>query len=74
MTKEQERLSEEAIARKRLYDAEYIKEKYVRKSISIPKEEYQEYEKLLKDNKLTKMEFLRLSMKALKEGKIKREY
>ena len=73
MIKEKDRLSEEALANKRRYNLEYIRNNYVRKSISFPKEEYERYEKLLKKAKMTKIEFVRLAFKLLEEGKIKKE-
>ena len=73
LTKEKERLSDDAIANKRAYNQLYMKENYIRKSISIPRVDYEKYEKLLKDNKMTKIEFIRLAFKALAEGKIKKE-
>lgn len=73
MTKEEERLSAEAIENKRRYNAEYIKTHYVRKSVSLPKEEYEKYQQLLKKNNLTAVNFIRLAMKQLEEGKIKRD-
>jgi hypothetical protein len=73
MTKEEERMSPEAIENKRRYNAEYFKEKYARISFGIPKEEAEEFKKLMKKNGFSNIEFLRLCIKLLKEGKIKKE-
>lgn len=70
---EKERLSEEAIANKRRYDAEYLKENYGQLAISLPKQELKDIKRVIKDNGLTNSEFLRLCVKLLKEGKIKKE-
>jgi len=70
---EKERLSEEAIANKRRYDKEYLKENYKQFSVSLPKEELLDIKKTIKQNSLTNSEFLRLCIKLLKDGKIKKE-
>ena len=70
---EKDRLSEEAIANKRRRDAEYLKEHYKQIHISLPKEEVDDIKKTLKKYKFTNSQFLRLCVKLLKEGKIKKE-
>ena len=63
------RLSDEAIANKRRYDQEYIKEHYKHLVIALPIEEYEDLKKTLKNNKLTNVGFIRESLKNLKEKK-----
>lgn len=70
---EKERLTEDAIANKRKYDAEYLKENYKQLHISMPKEEIEKIKKLIKENGFTNVEFIRLCVKMLEEGKIKRD-
>lgn len=73
MKAEKDRLSEDAIANKRRYDMEYMKENYGTLHISLPKEELAEIKKLIKENGLTYVDFIRICAKLLKEGKIKKE-
>ena len=63
------RLSEEAIANKRKYDQQYIKDNYKYFAVAVPKEEYEDFMKLLKKNNLSKINFFRESIKNLKEKK-----
>ena len=70
---EKDRLSEEAIANKRRYDLEYIKQNYKYFSISAPKEEVEDIKKTIKQHGFAYVDFLRLCIKLLKEGKIKKE-
>lgn len=67
------KMSDKAIANKRKYDAEYIKEHYKTIHIGLPKDEANEIKKVILDNGFTLVEFMRLCVELLKEGKIKRD-
>lgn len=73
MTKEQERLSPEAIANKRRYNLEYRKRNYKNFTVGLTTEEYNEAKKILSDNHLSNLEFVRLALHLLKIGKISKE-
>lgn len=73
MTKEQERLSPEAIANKRRYNLEYRKRNYKNFTVGLTTEEYNEAKKILSDNHLSNLEFVRLALNLLKNGKISKE-
>ena len=73
MTKEQERLSPEAIANKRRYNLEYRKRNYKNFTVGLTIEEAEEAEKILSENNITKIEFVRLALNLLKNGKISKE-
>ncbi len=73
MTKEQERLSPEAIANKRRYNLEYRKRNYKNFTVGLTVEEYNEAKKILSDNHLSNLEFVRLALYLLKNGKISKE-
>ena len=73
MTKEKDRLSEEALANKRRYNLEYRRNKYKNFLVGLPKEEWEELIKNIAKNKMTRVEFVRIAHKLLKEGKIKKE-
>lgn len=64
--------SEQALANKRRYDIEYLKEKYGTFHLSMPKEELVEMKKLITSKGFTYIEFFRLCAKLLKEDKIKK--
>ena len=70
MKTEKERLSEEAIANKRRYDNEYLKELYKNFVVHIPKDECEEYDELLKKLGLSRVQFIRKIFKMINEGKI----
>lgn len=70
---EKDRLTDEAIANKRRYDGEYLKENYKQIHFHIRKEEAEEFQKLLKQLKISNNDFIRLCIKLLKQGKIKKE-
>lgn len=55
------------------YIKEYNKEHYKAFKVDLKKEELDNINKLLKENNMTKADFLRLSIKALKDGKISKE-
>lgn len=55
------------------YIKEYNKEHYKAFKVDLKKEELDNINKLLKENNMTKADFLRLSIKALKNGKISKE-
>lgn len=55
------------------YIKEYNKEHYKAFKVDLKKEELDNINKLLKENKMTKADFLRLSIKALKDGKLSKE-
>ena len=55
------------------YIKEYNKEHYKAFKVDLKKEELDNINKLLKENNMTKAYFLRLSIKALKDGKISKE-
>lgn len=73
MTKEQERLSPEAIANKRRYNLDYRKRNYKNLTVGLTLEEYDEAKKILSDNNLSNLEFFRLALYLLKNGKISKE-
>ena len=56
----------------RKYINEWRKEKKLQFRIDLDKDEKIELDKLLKAHNLTKVDFVRLSIKALKDGKIKK--
>lgn len=55
------------------YIKEYNKKHYKAFKVDLKKEELDNINNLLKENNMTKAEFLRLSIKLLKNGKIKKE-
>ena len=55
------------------YIKEDNKEHYKAFKVDLKKEELDNINKLLKENNMTKADFLRLSIKALKDGKISKE-
>lgn len=65
---EKDRLSETAIANKRRYDAEYLKEHYKLFAVGLPIEEYNDLCEFIKKNKMSKVEFVRQSFKKAKEN------
>lgn len=67
MRTEKDRLSENAIANKRRYDSEYLKEHYKLFAVGLPKEEYEDLCKLIKKNKLSKVQFVRNAFEDLKK-------
>jgi hypothetical protein len=73
MTKEQERLSPEAIANKRAYNLQYRREFYRQFAIAVPKEEFDEAMLILKKNNMSKIEFFRSAIQALNKGKFKKD-
>ena len=66
-------LSETALKNKRKYDVKYMKEKYATLNISMPKDEINDIKNTIKDSGMSYNEFIRLSGKLLKEGKLKRD-
>lgn len=73
MKTEKDRLSEDAIANKRRYDAEYMKENYKQFHISMPSKEVEDAKRLIKEKGFTNVDFFRLCLKLLKEDKITKE-
>jgi len=73
MTKEQERLSPEAIANKRRYNKEYRATFYRQFAIGLPKEEYEEAMEILKKHNMTRTEFIRSAILALNKGKFEKD-
>ena len=55
------------------YIKEYNKKHYKAFKVDLKEEELNNINKLLKENNMTKADFLRLSIKALKDGKISKE-
>ena len=53
------------------YVMDYRKQHKARFNVDLNKSEKEELDILLKDNNLTKAEFIRLAIKALKENKLK---
>jgi predicted DNA binding CopG/RHH family protein len=51
---------------------QYIKENYGRIHISMPKDEINEIKKIITENGMSYVEFFRLCVQLLKEGKIKK--
>ena len=73
MTKEQQILSPEAIANKRKYNLEYRKQHYKNFTVGLPNEEFEEAIKILSDNGMSKIEFVRIAINMVKNGKISKE-
>ena len=67
------KLSETSLAKKRKYDIDYKREYYGTLHISMPKDEMEDIKKVIVDNGFTFVEFLRVCIKLLKEGKIKKD-
>lgn len=53
------------------YIQQYHKENYARFLVDLPKEEKEEFDRILKDNHLSKAEFLRQAIKDFKKKKTK---
>lgn len=70
MTKEQERMSPEAIANKRRYNLEYRKRNYKNFTVGLTVDEFNEANKILSNANISKLEFVRLALNLLKNGKI----
>jgi len=70
MKTEKERLSSEAIANKRRYDKEYLKEYYTNYSVHISKEEAKKFDSILKKHNLSKVKFFRKMFELLDQNKI----
>ena len=70
MTKEQERMSPEAIANKRRYNLEYRKRNYKNFTVGLTVDEFNEANKILSNANISKLEFVRLALYLLKNGKI----
>ena len=51
----------------------YNKEHYKSFRVDLKKEEWEKADKLLKDNNMSKAELVRIALKLLEEGKIKKE-
>lgn len=73
MTKEQERMSPEAIANKRRYNLEYRKRNYKNFTVGFTVDEYNEAKKILSEHNMSNLEFVRLALNLLKNGKISKE-
>ena len=69
MKTEKHRLSSEAIANKRRYDSEYLKEYYTYFTFHISKEEAKKFNDILKEKKLRKIDFLRQAFTLLEKDK-----
>ena len=67
---EKDRLSEEAIDNKRRYDNEYLRENYKNFVVHIPKEECENYDEIIKQYGLSRVQFIRLVFKMINNGKI----
>lgn len=65
---ERERLSDEAIANKRKYDQNYLKENYKLFAVGLLKEEYEELKWLIKENGISNVEFVRIAMRKLQDN------
>ena len=70
MKTEKDRLSSEAIANKRRYDSEYLKEYYTHFSVHITKEEAKKFNDILKEHHLSKVGFLRKVFELLEQNKL----
>jgi hypothetical protein len=55
------------------YIQQFKKEHYKQFKVDLKQEEWDEIDKLLKDNNITKAEFLRISITALKKGTLKKD-
>lgn len=75
MTKyEKDRLSDDAIANKRRYDAEYLKDNYKQVHISLPKETADEFKELIKASGFdSNADFIRYCISKMNEGTLKKE-
>lgn len=73
MTKEQERMSPEAIANKRRYSLEYRKRNYKNFTVGLTVDEFKEANEILSNANMSKLEFVRLALNLLKNGKISKE-
>jgi hypothetical protein len=67
------KLSETSLAKKRRYDIDYKRENYGTFHVALPKDELKEVKELIISNGFNFVEFFRLCIKLLKEGKIKKD-
>ncbi len=58
---------------KKEYDKNFLKNNYKTFKVDLKKEEWEKADKLLKNKKITKVELVRIALKLLEEGKIKKE-
>lgn len=58
---------------KKEYDRNYLKNNYKIFKVELKKEEWEKADKLLKDHNITKVELVRIALKMLEKGKIKKE-
>ena len=58
---------------KKEYDKKYLKNNYKTFKVDLKKEEWEKADKLLKDHNLSKAELVRIALKLLEKGKIKKE-
>jgi len=65
--------SEDALKHKREYDIKYLKDNYGQLRISMRKEELEDVKNTLKEYGFSNIQFIRLCIKLLKEGKIKKD-
>lgn len=58
---------------KKEYDREYLKKNYKTFKVELKKEEWEKADKLLKEHNISKVELVRIALKLLEKGKIKKE-
>jgi len=58
---------------KKEYDANYLKNNYKTFKVDLKKDEWEIADKLLKEHNITKVELVRLALKSLKNGTLKKE-
>ena len=58
---------------KKEYDKNFLKNNYKTFKVDLKKEEWERADQLLKDKNISKVELVRIALKMLEEGKIKKE-
>lgn len=58
---------------KKEYDKNFLKKNYKTFKVDLKKEEWENADKLLKKNNISKVELVRIALKLLEKGKIKKE-
>ena len=58
---------------KKEYDKIFLKNNYKTFKVDLKKEEWENADKLLKKNNISKVELVRIALKLLEKGKIKKE-
>lgn len=58
---------------KKKYDKDYLKEHYKTFKVDLKKEEWELADNLLREKKITKVELVRLALKSLEDGTLKKK-